>query len=402
MKILFLSHLYPNNINPSFGMFIHNKIKQIVDAGHQVRIIAPVPYVPKILKFKPKWLEYSKIKQHNIIDGVRINYTRYLNLPGARFHPISCYTMYYGIQPVLNSLMEKFKPDILHTNTATPDGFVGVLIKKKYKIPLISSLRGSDINIYPHRDKFTMLLTKKVISDSDQVISVSKDLSATAEKITSPKKKIKVIYNGCDLNIFSFNKHFRLLIRKKLNISDKAKVIIFIGQVEKSKGVYELIKSFNDLAQKYSDLHLIIAGNRLEEPSLDYLVSGNLKNRIHFAGRQPYKEIPHFLSAADVFVLPSYNEGLPNVVLEAMACGLPVVATKVGGIPEAVEHGKSGFLVNKKDVKSLTNYINILLNDEDLAIKMGAYGRNIIKCNFSWIKNSEEIIETYHELLAAN
>ena len=170
-----------------------------------------------------------------------------------------------------------------------------------------------------------------------------------------------------------------------------------------SKGVYELINAFVKLNLRYSDLHLIFVGNGLEYSSINNIVSSNgLNKKVHLVGNQPQCEVPHWLSTADIFVLPTYYEGLPNVILEAMACSLPVIATRVGGIPEVIKEGKNGIFINEKSVESLTNAIEHLLKDEDLAKKMGSYARKVVEHKFSsHQQNAEEIIEIRKEVINA-
>jgi glycosyltransferase involved in cell wall biosynthesis len=161
--------------------------------------------------------------------------------------------------------------------------------------------------------------------------------------------------------------------------------------------------AFIYLSKQYPNLHLLIIGNG---PEYQYIKEQALKNglqdKIHLAGVQPHNKIPDFLSAGDIFVLPSYNEGLPNAVLEAMACSRPVVATKVGGIPEAVRNGETGFLINEKDVGSLVNAINKLLSNEKLCTEMGLSGRKVIEQKFSWEYNAKEHIKIYEKLIQKN
>ena len=132
------------------------------------------------------------------------------------------------------------------------------------------------------------------------------------------------------------------------------------------------------------------------------MLKNGMQDKIHLLGAQPHNKIPDFLSASDILVLPSYNEGLPNVVLEAMACSRPVVATKVGGIPEVVKDGETGFLVNKEDVNSLIKAIDKLLSNEKLCIEMGLSGRKIIEEKFTWEKNAKKHIEIYEKLIQKN
>ena len=403
LRVLVISAMYPNNFDISSGTFVHNNTRHLLKAGCKVKVISPVPFSPKILWFKPKWKGYGNIPKMDIIDTVPVYYPRYINLPGKWLHVFAYYTMYWGAKKTIHSIIDEFEPHIIHAHSATSSSHIGLKLKKIYNIPLICSLMGSDINIYPYYGRLSMWLTKKVITEADQLVSVSKALKIAANIIAKPKRKIRVVYNRCDLQIFNYNEISRRQYRNMLGISLKARVIIFVGHLLQSKGVYELINAFVKLNLRYSDLHLIFVGNGLEYSSINNIVSSNgLNKKVHLVGNQPQCEVPHWLSTADIFVLPTYYEGLPNVILEAMACSLPVIATRVGGIPEVIKEGKNGIFINEKSVESLTNAIEHLLKDEDLAKKMGSYARKVVEHKFSsHQQNAEEIIEICKEVINA-
>lgn len=389
--------MYPNYIG---GMFIHNQVKYIVKAGCEVKVVVPVPFAPKFLRGLKRWRAFTNIPKKDYIDMVSVYYPTYIRLPGIWFHNIACYSQYYGCKNVVRSIIDEFKPDILHAHAATVPGYLGLLIKNKYKLPLICSLRGSDINLYPLYGKYSMYLTKRLILEADQLLSVSKALKKAASAIEQPKKEIKVIYNGCDIDRFVFKEGNRTQIRNELGIAKGDKILIFIGSLSQAKGIFELIAAFTHLNSDKSNLHLLIIGSGMARIKIqNYVDSHNIANKVHIIGDRPYNEVPKYLSASDIFALPSYNEGLPNVVLEAMSCSLPVVATRVGGIPEAVENGKSGILVPMKDVDSLIKAIDYLIKNDSVAKEMGIKGRKIIENNFSWYRNAEEVIQIYHDTL---
>jgi teichuronic acid biosynthesis glycosyltransferase TuaC len=402
LSVLLLSGLYPNVTNPYFGIFVHNQVRQLSKAGCCVKVISPVPLVPQLLQFKSKWKTYAKIPEATIIDGIEVIYPRYVRPPGAWFHGISCYTMYAGINKIVRPIIKEFRPDILHAHRATPEGFVGKLLSKKYGIPLVCSLRGSDINVFPYRDRLTMTLTRRVLSNGHRLISVSGTLKAAAESISSPQTPIRVIYNGCATSNISFDGSKRLAHRASLGISQNDKVLIFVGNLIKTKGVFELLDSFSRLSSSRPNLYLIIVGTGSEQNKIEkFIASAALDKRVFLTGAVPHSAVSGWLSVADIFVLPTYNEGLPNALLEAMACGLPAIATRAGGIPEVVEDGKSGILINSQDCNSLSTAIEYLLTHEAVAAEMGMAGKQAVEANFSWERNAAETIMIYKEVLGA-
>ena len=400
MKVLVLSHMYPRVDDPISGNFVHYGACSIRSKGLDVIVFTPLPYVPIFLSRIEKYSRYMKTPFENCINGIHVFYPRYLRFPGAAFHPFSCYTMYYGVQGIIKKLIRDFKPHILHAHTATPDGYVGLLLRKKFGIPIVVNLHGSDINVYPHRDYLTFRLTGKVIAGANKIIAVSKALKSAAERIARPQSGIEVVYTGCDLERFSFNEDDRVTLREKLGIPSDSPVLIFVGHILKAKGIFELLEAFLIARQKHGNLHLIVVGDGEDSFTLKQKAeAAQLSKWIHFLGARSHDEIPGWLSAADILVLPSWYEGLPNVVVEAMACKRPVIATRVGGIPEAVEDGKSGILIEKGDVEALANAISLLVSEPAKRVTMGLIGRRIVEQKFTWEKNAERTIAVYEEVL---
>jgi len=400
IRILVLSHMYPKITDPVNGVFIHEQIKTLSKMGHQIKVISPIPLTPRILQTNPRRRAYRQTPLFDLLDGIPVYYPRYLRLPGQWFHGPSCYTMYLGIYNAVKKMIRDFKPNILHTHTATPDGYVGLILRNNIHLPFICSLRGSDINIYPYQDLLTLRLTKKVISYANQLITVSNALKIEAEKIAIPKREIQVIYNGCNIKKFTLNIESRITIRKQLNIPADHIILIFIGHLIIEKGIRELIESFIALSLKNQNLHLIIIGDGPEKYFLaQRIFQAKLQKKCHLIGQQLHDKIPDLLNASDILILPTYNEGLPNVIMEAMACSLPVITTRVGGIPEIVKNGKTGILINKKDALSLRGSILKLIQNKQERVKMGVNGRKIIEQKFTQEQGAKRIEEIYEKFI---
>jgi len=403
IRVLVLSHMYPRAGDPTAGIFIHHQVRHLKREGCEVMVISPLPYVPKFLSQNKRYGRYRQTPLESNLDGVHVIHPRYMRPPGRVFHAPSCYTMFLGIKKSLDKLIHEFHPQLIHAHTATPDGYTGVLLKRRFGLPLVVSLRGSDVNVYPCRDRLTFHLTRKVISEADRVTAVSGALRLAAEKIICPQKEIAVVYAGCDLERFSFSEAARAAFRERLNIPLESPVLIFIGGLLRTKGVFELVDAFLLVRQEHPELHLIIIGSGEEAKALwEKVVEAKVEKRVHLMGARPHNEIPKWLSAADVLVLPSWREGLPNVVVEAMACERAVVATRVGGIPEAVEDGESGILVDKGNVEALVKAIALLLKDEGRRQSMGVIGRQIVENKFTWERNAIRMTKVYEEVLNAS
>jgi len=399
MRIMVLSHMYPNNVNKSTGLFIHNQIKTLMKRGCNIEVISPIPFSPCFLWFNNKWKRYGNIWTSSTYEGVPIICPRYLRIPTRYFWSFSCLTMFRAVSKITNNIIEYFKPDLIHAHNVTPDGYVALKMGNKYNLPVVCSLRGSDINNSPYYGMGTNVLTRRVISEADQIVSVSNGLKKRAEKIAKPKRDIQVVYNGCDSNIFKYDEETRYEYRQKLKISKNDIVVIFVGDLSTSKGILELLEVFRRLKDKHLGLHLVLVGEGKMYAEISRRITNESIDRLYLVGRQEHLQVRNWLCAADIFVLPTYAEGLPNAMLEAMACGLPAVATRVGGIPEVLEDGYNGILINEKDAESLQAGLEHLILNTEKRDQMGYNARRKVENLFTWIRNADDMMDVYNEVL---
>lgn len=399
IRVLIVSHLYPRITDFILGNFVHLQVKHLLKEECQVRVISPVPYTPRIFWRNSRRRAYGQTPIFDSIEGISVCYPRFVRAPGSWFHGISCYTFYQGILKVADAIVKEFQPHIIHAYDATPDGYASLLLKRRYHLPLVCSLLGADINVYPYYKPLTYKLTQKVVAEADQLVAVSWALKEAVEALAQPKREIRVIYMGCDTEVFRPNEAAREQVREFLGISAHEMIILFVGRLVEAKGIFELIEAFSQIQSRYPQTHLVFVGDDRDRAKLEVQVKQKKLDRaIHFVGVRPHSEMPTWLNAADLLVLPSHNEGLPNVVVEALACGIPVIATNVGGIPEVVEDKKSGLLIDTGDVDSLISAIESLLQDKEKRKEMGAYGRSSIEQKFSWSRSAKALKELYDEI----
>jgi len=297
------------------------------------------------------------------------------------------------------SIIKKEKPQILHSFLFHAN-FLGRVIGKLRNVPIIISSI--------HNEYFGGILREKLLKWTDRFCNITTIVSKGAAermidlKVVS-KNKLKVIYNGIDLENFPFRKlEARTKIRKELNIEENKKILISVGRLHEAKGCPYLIKAMKILKEKYPHILLIVLGEGPEGKKIEEQIKElKLEKNILLLGQK--ENISEYLNASDVFVMPSLWEGLPIALLEAMACGLPVVATRVGGVPEVVEDGKSSFLVELKNPRGLAEkIIKTLEMSEEERKKMGERGRKIVEKKFSIEQMVKEYENLYQELLEKN
>ena len=289
---------------------------------------------------------------------------------------------------------------LVHTQLEFANIF-GNIAAKLSKLPSVST-----IHTMPSRNisrKMKVHQTLEMITlryFCEKVISVSEEAGLHHLRIGySRSEQIQTIYNGIDLS--TYNELDRITcttsVRAEFNLPASAKIIITVAVLRELKGIQYMIEAFPEVLLKNSDVYYLIIGDGSHRDKLEQAVDIlGIKSRVIFTGKR--NDIPRFLSASDIFVLPTLTEALPTVLAEAMAAHLPIIASHVGGIPEMVDH-KNGILLPPKDVRALSEACNFLLSDPQKCNQMGEAGWDIVNRRFNIIAQVESLKNLYLELI---
>lgn len=243
------------------------------------------------------------------------------------------------------------------------------------------------------------IVVKRVFRSADKIIALSDSYKELLEKsFNIDPDKIAVIPPGIDED-FPVLRHEPEDMRNRYRIPGN-RVVVCVGRLSPEKGLDYLLRAFRTVVDRLPDASLLIVGDGPLTNQLEYLSRElRLESHIKFAGRLSHEEISSVLAIADVVVLPSIIEGLPIVLLEAMAMGKPVVASRVGGIPEVVVDGESGILVAARNVRELTDALLSILTDRKVARQMGYKGREIVQADYAWGVVTQKVLAVYKELV---
>lgn len=363
-KILVITLSFPTKVNQAAGVFILNQLEYL-KKYYDIKVIAPYPYAPPFKFLKSH--KFSKIPFKEKMNGIEVYRPRYLMFPRNKLtfkfiNIILIIETFFSLRKsknTINSLAKRWDFDIIHAHGFVPDSIIAVKCKKKYNKPLAITLHGEDITKYS-KMLFLKYLSKFVLKKCDKIICVSKSLKNEIYQTNLSKKQIEVIPSG--YNVRRFRRIDMKKCRKLLNLSENKKIILFIGHLVERKGIVYLIRALKILSRKNKDFLCYIVGKGILEKKLKSIASElDIENKIIFVGEKSPDEIPLWTNACDILVLPSLNEGLPNVISEALACEKPVVATNVSGTPELVNKDV-GYLVRPKDINDLANKIILALN----------------------------------------
>jgi teichuronic acid biosynthesis glycosyltransferase TuaC len=288
--------------------------------------------------------------------------------------------------------VRRFNPDILLSYFIYPDGYAAVRIARKLGIPSVVTAVGSDINRIP--DPIGRMLTRSTLRNADFVSTVSQDLCDKARVLGADPARSRTKLNGCDTTVFY--PQDRREARQSLGVEPDAEAIIYVGRLDLRKGLGELIEAVAQLIPQRPNLRCYIVGDGPDKPALlEAITRHNAAAQIKIAPSCPTAQVAIWMAAANLVTLPSYNEGCPNVVVEALAAGRPVVATHVGGIPELVDN-TCGRLVPSKDVPALTQALDEALAQTWNAAEISSrHGR-------SWNDVANELYQILEELISRN
>lgn len=313
------------------------------------------------------------------------------------------YARTYAMIPSLIRNLAKSDADIIHTHTyMLLHSDVTSMVSKLKKTPLVFTVHVHMLsNSYKNRlaKLYNPTIGKVVLNCASKIIVLNHEASRYFSNLGVEKEKIQVIPNGID-----YGKFVTPLpstdFREKYNV--EGKTVLFVGLLQQRKGVQYLLKSASRILKEVSDANFLVVGEGEFKRNLIEM-SNNLgiKDRVKFTGFLPDKELLEAYALADVFVLPSAFEGLPTVILEAMASGKPVVATNVGGISSVVEDNVTGFLVNYRDTNKLAMTITTILKDESLAKRMGSNGRKLAS-HYDWGIISKKVEDLYLQVIEDN
>lgn len=295
----------------------------------------------------------------------------------------------------LGKLIRLNKIDLIQSHEFTMNCYA-TLAAKRAGIPIVCTAHGK--NYYPER-YYRRWAYRWAARNASAFVAVSENLKMfLCKEIGVRNDEILTILNGVDLNHFDNPSYDRGPIRASLGIANKMHVVITVAALFKVKGHIDLLNAASRLCQSRKDIVFLIVGEgSLEESLREQTKNLRISNNVKFLGFR--SDVPQLLAASDVFVLPSYSEGMPISIIEAMAAGLPIVATNVGGIPEVVENGANGYLVEPGEPEALANKISTIVANRDVARCFGTNSRDRARSKFRLKRMISEYERLYERAL---
>ncbi|GIL38138.1 glycosyltransferase family 4 protein [Roseiterribacter gracilis] len=355
LRVAVFTTLFPNPQRPQHGVFVANRLEKLVATGEvQVRVIAPVPYFPSTNPMFGDWARNARVPSISTVRGLSVEHPRYLVVPkfGMRITPS---TLAYAARgALLRAQRDLGGIDLIDAHYLYPDGVAAAKLAKWLGVPFVMTARGTDVNLIPKFDGPRRAILE-ACSQAAGVITVSAALRDELVAMGGPADKIRVLRNGVDLQRFTPPAD-RARLRAELGAPEK--LLLSVGHLIERKGHHLIIDALTQLP----DVHLWIAGEGPEHAALEKLARARgVDGRVRLLGAQPHDELKRLYGAADALVLASSREGWANVLLEAMACGTPVIATPIWGNPEVVSRPAAGVLTRDRSAGAIADAASRLL-----------------------------------------
>jgi glycosyltransferase involved in cell wall biosynthesis len=345
-RLLFISTIFPSKLANKHATYSMQLLSALTDY-YDIDIINPIPWTHRIKE---------KINYVESLNGMEIYHPTYWYTPGMLRSQYGFF-YYASVKTCALRMMNDRSYDVAIASWLYPDGWAAANITRTSGLPLYLIALGTDVNRLIKHSKVA-LHTIEAVSQSIKTFCMSHALREKLTSIGAQTEKLLVMYNGVNRTIFQKTDKDRT--RRDLGFSGTEKIILFVGNLLRTKGLDELSDALAIIRNDYhvEDIKLVVAGTGSYESALNKRVKSNgTFDKTVFMGSCSLPIVAQLMNAADVVCLPSYNEGLPNVVLEALCCNAKIVATHVGGIPELQATHKNLYLIPPKDAKKLADML---------------------------------------------
>ncbi len=355
LRVLCLTRIFPNSVEPLSCPFQRQQIAAL-SRQCEVEVLAAIPYHPgvSLLGERTRPGRLAAVPDREEIDGVPVIHPRAPYLPGAGslLAPVNAPLYLGGLLPHLTRLRNRF--DVVLGAWLYPDACAAAAVARLLGIPYVVKAHGTDINVVAQW-RSVRPIVRAALRAAACAVGVSRPMVEALVSLGAARDRAVEVRNGDDRA--TFYPGDKLAARRELGLPEHGRIITFVGRLSREKGVHELLEALPQVAAAGGDepTTLVMVGDGPARGMLEQAAAGRADSagRLVLTGSRPLKEVARYVTAGDVLTLPSYAEGTPNVVLEALAAGRPVVGSSVGGIPDVITPGRTGMIVPPRDTLAL-------------------------------------------------
>ena len=389
IRLVTFSTLYPNAIQPNHGVFVENRLRHLIASGEVIsRIVAPVPYFPFRNARFGQYAEFAQVPTWEERHGLTINHPRYVLIPKVGMNLTPRLLAWAALPAIKAAIKAQGGADIIDAHYLYPDGVAAAIIGNALGLPVVMTARGTDVSLIP-RYPVPRRMIQRACQRAAAVITVSAALKEGLVGMGVDPDHVTVLRNGVDLKLF--RPMDRQATRRRLGLDGPT--LISVGHLIERKGHHLIVEAMPSLP----GFTLLIAGEGPERAHLERLIAElNLGDRVRLLGARPHAELPELYGAADALVLASSREGWANVLLEAMACGTPAIASPIWGNPEVVAKPEAGIIMTERSAKGVADAVLALFGSR----KPTREATRAYASAFSWDATTQGQIDLFRRVIA--
>ena len=390
MHILMVTVSFPSPEYPYRGSFIGEQVKRLLDHVDRITVLSPTAYVPQFAKRSRPVLASLPARYAFVKNRCEVRFPRYVKAPGDACLWWTIAQWRRLVSETVADLVERESLSLIHANTGSVSSWSAIQAAKQYGIPSVVTYSGTEVHTVLANRQKGWKLCRDSFRSADLNIMVSHSLERILRTCSQPQGRSEVLLRGVDQEMFF----------PPSSEATRKPVVLFVGRVTEAKGAFDLLDAWRKVVARCADAELWIVGpDDTNGRFVCELQSCGHADSIKVLGPLPLHKVADLMRQAQVLCLPSHGEGTPNCVMEAMASGLPIVATEVGGIPDIVESGRAGLLMQPGDIHALAEALISLLHDFDRRARMGEAAYKFARAHLDARKTAERLAGLYRELI---
>jgi glycosyltransferase involved in cell wall biosynthesis len=407
MRALVLAHSFPRFPGDTHGPFVMRLSEELADLGHEITVLVPwdrdlrgLPDSPlRIESFRYAWPSFLHL----------LGYSRTMERDrGMKLLAWALSPLYFAFaERALARLVVQRHIELIHAHWILPNGYVAARVSRRLGVPFVSTLHGTDV-FMAERARFLGAMARSALATASHVTSCSPDLRHRLLTVADPHgvaaEKVSLLPNGTDL-MPPASPSAVAAVRQRLGLDSDQTLVVAVGRLVDKKGFDILVAALPALVAGRPQVRLVIGGGGpLEAPLRAQAAALGVGDRLVLAGTLAHPEVLALIGAADAVAMPSVRDdrgnidGLPIVVLEAMAAGRPLVASDIAGIPLAVTDGETGLLVPERDPAALAAALGRVIDDRELASRLGQAARERVGSELTWTRIAARHDEIWRQL----
>jgi glycosyltransferase involved in cell wall biosynthesis len=394
MHILVVAIQFPSPENPYPGSFIGQQVLALAERVERITVLSPVPTMPRLMSNFRRFAAKVTLPEHYVLvpNRCEVLFPRYLKAPGNLLLSWTTAQWCRLVDKTIAQFTDTCPVSIVHAHTGSVSSWAAFRGARRHKIPCAVTYHGSEVHTVLAGRQQGWKLCRDSFGAANLNLPVGRSLETILRNSVQPTGKCETLLLGVDRQ--------RFFPASELSLEPQ---VLFVGRIERAKGVFDLLQAWASVLVHCPNARLSIVGeDRTDGLFSQQAGSLGISESISLTGSLPSPQVADMMRASRVFCLPSHNEGTPVCVMESLSCGLPIVATRVGGIPDIVTHGTTGLLVEKGDIQGLADALVSLLRDPSRCIRLGEAAQEFSDSYLDIQKTANRLVDLYRETISVH